>query len=95
MVQRGPRVTDASLMDDTVAVGQNPSASARLFQGGLVVGDLVVISAAVATGHLIKFGFSAPLVVESTGTVTVSYLALSIALSLTWWLLLAGFHTYR
>lgn len=67
----------------------------RAFQGVLVVGDLVIIALSVTAGHLLKFGFNDPTIQDASGTISLSYLPLSIGLGLVWWLMLSAFHTYR
>lgn len=67
----------------------------RAFQGVLATGDFVVIALSVAAGHLLKFGFNDPTIQDSSGTISLSYLPVSVGLGLVWWLMLAAFHTYR
>jgi len=91
-LQRGPTVPE----DPAAQPGEHGRTSPiRGFQGLLAAGDLVIIALSVTAGHLLKFGFNDPTIQDSSGTISLSYLPLSIGLGLMWWLMLSAFHTYR
>jgi len=91
-LQRRPTVPE----DPAAQPGEHSRTSQiRGFQGLLAAGDLVIIALSVTAGHLLKFGFNDPTIQDSSGTISLSYLPLSIGLGLMWWLMLSAFHTYR
>lgn len=61
----------------------------------MVAGDLVVVTLAVAVGHLTKFGLTDPTFNGHITSLELSLLPLSVGLVVVWWFLLGAFHTYR
>ena len=91
-LQRRPTVPEDP---DAQPGGHGHTSPMREFQAVLAAGDLVVIALSVTAGHLLKFGFSDPMIRDSTGMISMNYLPLSIGLGVVWWLMLSAFHTYR